>query len=397
VVPEYRWPVLRERLEQLGNGGGLRVALDRLAAGDAAARSAAFTASAIPETYMFRHPGHFALLAELAEERRRKGLPTTVLSAGCSTGEEVWSAAAVLSTKPLDYGMRHRVVGWDLCPDRIATAQSARYSDWSRRSGLRGLEHCFVNLDRGFTVAPELRELVSFQSVNLVNGPLPSELTFDVIFFRNVSIYWTEDTVHRTSLRLAQLLGPDGTLLVGPSDPVELPRVHWQQRMDHNVRSFWRVDDAASGSRPATERGPTRRVTSRGAAPTTRSTPPPRKPRPPRVTEAAPGAEEELRHAPDSSPIDRVRRLADRGLYHQALAVLETNDLGTGLDGKLWHGILLLATENNAAAIRAFRHCVFLEPHEVEYRRWLAVAYEAAGRKAESERERRNASELEKP
>src|SRR5690606_5352804 len=97
-VPEYRLPLLALELEQLGGRGGHEQGLSLLLARDPRAWDRVIDAITVPETYMFRHLGHYLLIRKLAEERVARGRPMRGLCAGCSRGEEAWSAAAVLTT-----------------------------------------------------------------------------------------------------------------------------------------------------------------------------------------------------------------------------------------------------------------------------------------------------------
>jgi len=162
------------------------------------------------------------------------------------------------------------------------------------------------------------------------------------------------------------------------------------------VRSFWHqlATPHTVPDRNA-DRAPTRsNVARRRGAQPSAPTGPPSVARPSAVA-AAPTQKGAFR-AVDicACTLDDVRRLADRGLYEEALAVLAADERHATVEGRLWKGILCLATERETEAVSAFRQCVFLEPAEVEYRRWLAAAYEAAGCHGEAERERRNVATM---
>ncbi|MBC7170828.1 MAG: hypothetical protein H5U40_00285, partial [Polyangiaceae bacterium] len=101
----------------------------------------------------------------------------------------------------------------------------------------------------------------------------------------------------------------------------------------------------------------------------------------------------EPRAAATPGALAEVGRLADEGAYAQGLELLVSLD-ATSADASKWEGVLRLNLGEPPAAIDCFRRCVYLDPENVEYRRWLAVAYEAAGMSREAARERRNAREL---
>ncbi|MCP4899280.1 MAG: hypothetical protein GY906_20135 [bacterium] len=405
VVPAYRLPVIETELERLGQHKGVPHGLDRFVNGDPEARRRLIRAVAIPETYLFRHAGHFSLLGRHAEKRASLGLPTRVLCAGCSTGEEAWSAAAVLASIPAPAGGVHRAVGWDLSHDRLKHAESGIFRRWACRKGLAGFERFFTRHDHGYTALPMLREIVEFTQVNLVTEDLPAGELFDVVFFRNVAIYWSEETTARFMAKLVPLATEDGLFFVGPSDPITLRPDLWEHRIDLGARSFHRNDPI-----PDDAQGP---LASRSVHQVQSSTPVTSifldRPQPIAFSEPS------VRHLPSeilispdtaiSTPVFEagedpipelatIRSLADNGQYQEALKALDLVPNEYSIEAKLWCGILQLALDQADEAVRLFRQCVFLRPEDAQYRQWLAVAFETVGCPREAEREFRNAVEL---
>lgn len=403
VIPEYRWPVVLTELHRLGSDAGAEGALARFTQGDPAIREALLGAVTIPETYLFRHPAHFRVLRRTAEERAGRGLATRVLSVGCSTGEEAWSAAAVLASVAPPAGLAHLVVGWDLSARRLEQARAATYGPWSARIGLLEYGRHFVC--EGSTIRPAagLSGLVSFSQVNLVAAPYGAHATFDAVLLRNVAIYWRPPTVAEVWRRLAELLDREGIFLVGPSDPVELPADAWEQVVEDGGRCYRRRTGRTPDStdqKPAASMGGASEPHCATAAPgpTPMGLPPAdavhhaepgRAPAAPTVGEPPPDAQGAL--------LDEVRALADAGRYHEALKLLQEGAWTETVEGRRWCGILHLALEHLDDAIRLFRQCVFLDPHEPSHRRWLAAAYEAAGLRDDANREIRNFEEMAGP
>jgi chemotaxis methyl-accepting protein methylase len=416
VVPEYRQPLLRAEFERIGGQSGITGGIDRVMSGDSTARSQLISTVTIPETYLFRHFGHFEIIREMAIERAKSGKGTRILSAGCSTGEEVWSAAAILAALPFTPGVRHEVVGWELCGERLRTARDGRYTKWSCRNGLKGFDGLFEERDGVTEVGRRLRELVSFSQVNLVDGELPVVGHFDAVFLRNVAIYWSESTSESVCSKLASLIADDGLLFVGPSDPVQLSSTEWEHRITHGVRSYRRIPYESrepQKTEPQASRA-SERVPDSPSAPTI-----PENRAATKISETASRIRMPLflsncwpeksngsnqqpdgwiadpsTDTPDQSCLDLARALADTGEYQAALSLLENDDEGQSVDGKLWRGILSLSLENNVEAVRLFRQCVFLRPEVSEYLRWLSVGLEAIGRDQEAQRCRMNAFEL---
>lgn len=173
------------------------------------------------ETHFFREPRHFSFLRELAQARgRQSGAGFRVWSAACSSGEEPYSIAIVLAEVLGDKAWE--VLASDISTRVLEQARLARYpmaraqsipEAVLRRFCLRG-----VGTQEGsFCVLPDLQARVSFRQVNL-NVPLPSVGQFDVIFLRNVMIYFDATTKRQVVGRLLSALRPGGFLLVGHSE-----------------------------------------------------------------------------------------------------------------------------------------------------------------------------------
>jgi chemotaxis methyl-accepting protein methylase len=387
ALPEHRWPVLRATLEGLTPDKTVEGALERLEAGDRVAKRVVLAEITVPETYLFRHPVHFEVLAEhaLATAAGRSGC-YRVLSAGCATGEEAWSAAAVLDEVGRRTGLRWEVVGWDLDAGRIARARTGRYSAWSARNGLFGHDDAFESRGCGWDVHPRLRGRVSFECVNLKVGPASETACFDVVFLRNVAMYWVPECMTEMISRVANLVAPGGLLLMGASEPDTLDRKCWAVEWRGGVRvARRRVGEAATQASAVVASGELTRATiardqSRRAAARARLA------RKPVVRKPATPV--------DPDPLGRVRELADRGRYLEALAILDALPPAPEAERYLWRGILCSSLSRPDEALSSLRKAVFLAPFDVACRHWLAVALTACGRHRAAAREHRNIREL---
>lgn len=172
------------------------------------------------ETYFFREPKHFEFLQQRILPEHRPGSPFRVWSAACSSGEEPFTLAMVLSEQLGD-------APWEIVASDISTRVLER-----ARSGLYAMErtshipqrylqeYCLkgVGSQEGrFIVNKRLRTRVSFHQINL-NESLPRLGEFDVVFLRNVMIYFNTDTKARVVERLAATLKPGGYLIIGHSE-----------------------------------------------------------------------------------------------------------------------------------------------------------------------------------
>jgi chemotaxis protein methyltransferase CheR len=172
------------------------------------------------ETYFFREQKHFEYLRDEILPAHRGGEPLSVWSAAASTGEEPYSIAMLL---------RDRCLGpWTLCcSDVNATvlehARMGIYSELRTRNipdnYLRRFCRKGVGPQAGnIRVAEELRELVDFFTLNL-HEDFPADIgKFDLIFLRNVLIYFENDIKSKVLSRIAQQLKPKGILFVGHSE-----------------------------------------------------------------------------------------------------------------------------------------------------------------------------------
>lgn len=182
-------------------------------------------------TRFFRETHHFdALRDDILPQlvtRVRQGERIRIWSAGCSSGEEPYSIAmTVLDAMP--DAARHdlRILATDLDANMIATAQRGIYRgiDGGQVPDPVLRKHFDVveGEENAWRVGPGVRELVQFAELNLLH-PWPMKGRFDVIFCRNVVIYFDADLQAKLWSRFADTLQPDGHLFVGHSERVVGP------------------------------------------------------------------------------------------------------------------------------------------------------------------------------
>jgi chemotaxis protein methyltransferase CheR len=171
------------------------------------------------ETYFFRESKHFDLLREHARAAP-KGQPFRVWSAASSTGEEPYSIAMVLADTLGDAPWE--VVASDISTRVLARARTGHYpmqrtqqipAEYLKRYCLKGTGAQAGTL----LVSKALRERVRFVQVNL-DATRPPLGAFDVVFLRNVMIYFSADTKRGVVSRVASMLKPQGYLFIGHSE-----------------------------------------------------------------------------------------------------------------------------------------------------------------------------------
>ncbi len=190
-------------------------------------------AMTINETSFFRDGRPFELLrAELLPrliEARRVERRLRIWSAACSTGQEAYSLAMLLTEQfPALGSWDIRIEGTDISADVVRRAQSGVYHRIEVNRGLpaRHIVRFFDHRGEDWIVKPEIRKLCHFRQANLCQSPLPfarADDKFDVILLRNVMLYFSRETRKTLLAGIHRLLAHDGVLLLGsseqPADP----------------------------------------------------------------------------------------------------------------------------------------------------------------------------------
>jgi len=175
------------------------------------------------ETYFFREPKHFDFLASKILPAWKGGKTFKIWSAASSTGEEAYSLAMLLDDK---LGSRPwRIFGSDISARVLKAAQQGLYlqnridgipKEYLHKYCLKGTgEH-----EGSLLIEKALRQKVSFASVNL-KKPLENVGLFDIIFLRNVLIYFDIDTKRQIIKQLVEQLEPNGYLFIGHSESLK--------------------------------------------------------------------------------------------------------------------------------------------------------------------------------
>jgi chemotaxis protein methyltransferase CheR len=180
-------------------------------------------------TFFFREGAHFdfvrrQVVPEMLERARFEGWPRFYAwSAACSSGEEPYSLAITLAESRLSGALPWHIEATDISNRVLARAKAAIFSEAS--VGKMPAEHLRSHFQKGvgpqagnYRVKPELASNVSFRQLNLLEGEPPFHGLFQVIFCRNVMIYFDKPTQEELVERLARRLVPGGYLMVGHSE-----------------------------------------------------------------------------------------------------------------------------------------------------------------------------------
>jgi chemotaxis protein methyltransferase CheR len=178
------------------------------------------------ETYFFRDRAPFDLiqryaLPELAK-RRSKTKRLRVWSAGCSTGQEVYSLAMLFAENPEEWrGWTVDILGTDVSTSCIDRARAGSYSQFEvqRGLGINQMIKWFEECADGWRAIEPLRKPIRFQVHNLLE-PAPHPGGFDIVLCRNVLLYLSPDKKALAFERLAGAMADDGWLMLGAGETV---------------------------------------------------------------------------------------------------------------------------------------------------------------------------------
>lgn len=228
-------PLIRSRLGRRVKALGLAsfdAYCDVVESGEAQESDHFVTALTTNVTHFYREAHHFEMLESQILppilQAARQGKRVRLWSAGCSSGQEAYSlAGSILALAPEAARLDLRILGTDIDPTVLQIAQDGLYDPKICLFPTPALE------ERVFgrapptgalrAVRPELKALVTFRRLNLVK-PWPISGRFDVIFCRNVVIYFDKPTQRQLWSRFAEVLHPGAWLLIGHSERIADPQ-----------------------------------------------------------------------------------------------------------------------------------------------------------------------------
>jgi chemotaxis protein methyltransferase CheR len=288
----------------------------------------------IQETTFVRDRGQLDAIAwdDLYRGTRAAGSSTIrVWSAGCATGEEVYTLALLAAEAFAPARPPVDVLGTDISEAALAAARAASYGERAVRALDCGLlERYFHHQDGRYRVAGYLRSLVRFRRHNLAVDPLPplAETGFDLVVCRNVLIYFETPLALRVIEGLTRSLRPGGTLLLGVADGLQRTLAGYQ-----------------SGDRPVRVAG--RAAPARPRAPA----------RPPPPVAGHPSAPHDQRLAAALAAADRGDRAGARTLVAKLLG-----DDPLDADAHYLSGLVDLAGGELQRAVRSLRASLYNDP-----------------------------------
>lgn len=362
---------LRERIAKCGAGDA-----DQYAASMAPAELAALIELVVvPESWMFRDAEAFGAATACVRRRlaERPERVVRILSLPCAGGEEPYSMAMALA----DAGVApaaFRIDGVDLSTVALERAAAGRYTRNAFRGGDLAFRARHFSRDGDeYQISDALRAQVSFAQGNLLAfDGVAGAGRYDVVFCRNLLIYFDEATSAAAIAVLRALLADDGTLFAGYA---EVPAFCRHGFVPLRLAGAFALQKApAKADPPAPRRTPAARARAPAAVPAPSPAPAPaRAKRPPKPAAARVPTAGDL--------LAQARRLADQGDYPAAAAACDAL-LATEPDSADAYFILGMISEcaqQRAAAADHWRRCVYLQPDHYDALCHLALLAEQAG------------------
>jgi len=202
----------------------------------------------VGETYFFRYAEHFQAFAEVVIPNRIQARGSDrrlrILSAGCASGEEPYSLAILIRERfPELASWDIEIRGFDVNASIVGKAKRARYSPWSLRETPHDLQSkYFRGHGRDFQLDEAVRSSVRFEERNLVeDDPLFWQRdSFDAVFCRNVTMYFTTDVTRSVVGRIARSLAPGGFFFLGHAETLRAVSHEFHLRHTHETFYYQR-------------------------------------------------------------------------------------------------------------------------------------------------------------
>lgn len=371
----------------------------------------------VPESWFFRDGRPFAFLQDHVRSKwliEPKRPPLRVLSLPCAGGEEPYSIALAL----LEAGLpprRFHIDAVDLSARSLARARQAIYSQNAfRGSDLAFRARYFQEQNGRYHLDPAVRNTVRLIQGNILDpGLLAREPSYDILFCRNLLIYFTDGARAQAAANLSRLLADSGLLFLGHAERLDLARMQLTAAGDNGTFAYQRTATASTlvQSLPAPVRikaleppdRPRLALSSEGVRPSPRLVrPEASKPVTSRqapvldnkpADRARPKAQAIDRAAGNSALLDRAIERADQGQYAEAIGLCEQSMRESGHSARAYFllGMIRQAAGDREAAEAALRKAVYLDAQHDEALLALALLAQRRGDAASAISYRRRA------
>ncbi len=325
----------------------------------------------VPETWFFRDPQAFMAMASIAKQGwpGDASRPLRLLSLPCSTGEEPYTMAMAL----LDAGLpasRFKIDAIDISTRSLTKARCGVYGRNSFRGQDLGFRDRYLESAEGrHAIRDIVREPVHFAQGNMLDPDfLSSSEGYDILFCRNLLIYFDAPTQIQAIAVLKRLLSPEGTLFVGHSEAGLLPAHGFASAKLPMTFAFRRAAAAENRSKVKSALPPPAPVRRRPAF---------TRPAPARLVEhkceATPSAPQQ--------GIEQLRQIADRGDLDEAARAcgVHMRECGPSPEALLLLALISDAAGDPSAAATYYRKALYLEPTNSEALGHLALLLRKQG------------------
>ncbi|WP_066374905.1 CheR family methyltransferase [Anabaena sp. CA = ATCC 33047] len=321
----------------------------------------------VPETWFFRERESFKLLQKYIQSEWLVTQPKRVLrvlSVPCSTGEEPYSIAIALLEAGLNQA-NFRIDAVDISAKCLLAAQKAIYEKYSfRHNSLSFQAQYFQPTEAGYQLCEQVRNLVHFRQGNLADSDFLVDVApYDIVFCRNLLIYFDSSTKERTIRTLERLLIQDGLLFVGHAETGLLLNSRFTS-VRHSLAFAYRK---ANVSRPVTKHSSASKPKKHHPLPA----------KPPIFHHPQP------QKAPTqpTNLLDIARSLADQGSLLQACQICQDylHKNLVSVEAYLLLGQVQQAMGKNEEAATSFQKAIYLQPNHEEALIHLALLREHQG------------------
>lgn len=328
----------------------------------------------VPETWFFRNPEAFDALADWVRTQWQPHHepPLRILSLPCATGEEPYSIAMTLLLAGLKPSQISIVAG-DLGTEFLEQAEAGYYRQNSFRDSFNEERYgpfFTEDSDGRKRISKEIRDMVLFQHMNLLQGNIPPA---DIIFCRNVLIYFDDACQQHVVGRLGSALANDGVLFLGPVEMPIATRCGFDQ-LDYPMAFVCRKAPRSprNSHAAATKHKHHRAQKKKKTAPSAKT----------RVIRSMPKKEVSPQESPPSDSPERVRELANAGRLGDAVEMAERVIEQEAPSAELYClcGTVQEALKHPRKAEQLYRQALFLEPNHTETLMHLGLLLEVSGR-----------------
>lgn len=333
----------------------------------------------VPESWLFRDPQAFYATVELVKERWSRGRTTRIASIPCAGGEEPYSMAMALRDASVPK-QAFSIDAYDLSPACIERAQAGVYGrNAFRAQDVAFRERYFTHVaDDAYRIDEALRAQVSFRQGNLLQFDTRAMgKQYDVIFCRNLLIYFDKPTTRAAIDTLSALLADDGMLLAGYAEVPSFCQ-HGFAPLQHRQAFALKKDD---GKPPVPAPAPLKKPALRSVLPSPKPAP---ALAPTRAAPAAPARTRPVSVPAATASVDllaEARLLADRGMLREAGEQCHAH-LARAPEAAEAYYLLGLINELAGKMDLAddyWRRCIYLQPDHYEALCHLALLAEHHG------------------